>query len=297
MGGDYVFDAPTEVWEAFLRLGKMAEADVHFAPHIPEGGLVRALQSVIERLERAPVAVRIAEPRTRKPLEVVVGADDLRHYIRNHGAFMGETERENLANWPRHVLELYHGDYRYLAARSWELRTDPGKEVQPMLWGFSLSLGSTPERDAELRADPVRRWLGDLNLRGHGVREIAPVSVMGGDWRTGWNVDVPVLLINGDIDWYTSIESARRARKFLRNGHLMTVHGGSHCPEANPDELPALLPQRTAEIFGFVEADFATTTPEEYFRRLPEAVTLPPMRFSLPTGSSLYEQWRDRHDD
>jgi pimeloyl-ACP methyl ester carboxylesterase len=285
---DYAYDSPKWLWASMARLAKSAEADPALAGRIPRGGLLAALQGVIERLEKEPVTVAIEDPQSGKPVRITVGADDLREQITS-GGFMGDGPDESLGNWPRFILELHSGDYRLLAARSWEQRREASSRD---LIGALIdnSLGITAKRDAQLRAEPEARWLGDINDYYHNTRDITPTPKVGDDFRADWPIEVPVLLVNGDLDWSTPVENARHARKFLKRGHLVEVRGGTHC-----DEEYTMAEERPGEmekINAFIDVDFAKTTPESYFKTLPDVVEYPAIRFAAPgNGPALYEQW------
>lgn len=287
---DYAYDSPKWLWASFARLAKRAEADPTLVNDIPEGGLMTALQSVIERLERRPETVTIEDPGSGNRISIVLGAEDVRRLLASRRV-LGRTREERLGNWPRFVLEMQRGDLHYAAARTWESRTGR-EEREEQLLIFALidnSLGITAKRDAQLRSEPETRWLGDLNSYYHDTRDIVPTPDVGDAFRADWQIPAPVLLVEGDLDWSTPIENARHLRRFLEHGHLIEVEGGTHCDE-NP-VMAETRPQEMEQIYGFIDADFSRTTPEAYFAGLPKSVTYPPLRFSPMSDPSLYEQW------
>jgi pimeloyl-ACP methyl ester carboxylesterase len=291
---DYAYDSAKWLWASMERLAKQAEADPALAGRIPRGGLLAALQGVIERLEKEPVTVAIEDPQDGRPVHVTLGADDLREQI-SSGGFMGDERDDSLGNWPLFILELHAGDYRLLAARSWEQRREASSRD---LIGALIdnSLGITAKRDAQLRAEPEERWLGDLNDFYHNTRDITPTPKVSDDFRADWPIEVPVLLVNGDLDWSTPVENARHARKFLKRGHLVEVRGGTHCDEEYT--MARELPGEMEKINAFVDVDFAKTTPESYFETLPGSVEYPAIRFAVPGSPTLYERWlRARRED
>lgn len=287
---DYTFDDPKAVWASIVRLAQQAEADSTFSKHVPSSGLIAALQRTMRRLETQPVKVRIEEPRTNRPIDVVVGADDLRELVRNPNAFASGSRLQSLANWPRFIVEVAAGDYRYLAAKTAELRMQT--RSRPLI-GLLIdnSLDITAARDASLVAAPEARWLGDINQDYRDTRALTPTGRVGDDFRADWPIDVPVLLINGDLDWSTPIESARHLLGFLKEGHLVEIGGGTHCTELS--EVMAQQPASMRRLYSFIDADFTATPPRKFFGSLPSRLALAPLRFQEPTGNpSLYEQWR-----
>lgn len=285
---DHAYDDPRGLWASMVLLAQRAEADASFSKHVPPGGLMKALQQVLQRLEAKPVQVEIKEPKTGQPLQVVVGADDLRELVRNAYGFARGTRLESLANWPRFLVELYAGDYRYLAAKAYEYRTSTDRDtlILPLI---DNSLGITAKRDAYLRAAPEEKWLGDINDFYHNTRDLTPTRKVDDDFRADWPIDVPVLLVNGDLDWSTPIENARHLRGFLKQGHLIEIAGATHCGETT--ELMSQQPAVMEKIYSFIDADFTAMPASKFFASLPKQAALAPIKFQTPTGPSLYEQW------
>jgi pimeloyl-ACP methyl ester carboxylesterase len=281
---DYAYDSPKWLWASMSRLAASAEADTHLAPFLPSDGLMEAFKEIVERLEKKPVTVVIADPDGNKH-EVSVGPHDLMTAIRHS---FGESRRESFANWPRYILEMHGGDYRYLAALAWQARSRGGRTT---MIGYLIdnSLGITAGRDKKLLDEPEARWLGDINAWYRDTRDLTPTPVVDDDFRANWPIDVPVLLVNGDLDWSTPLENAQTFLRSLEQGHLVTVKGGGHCPIGV--ELAELMPEAAEEIRSFVDADFLTGSAAGFFETLPDEISLPPFEFSRPVGPSLYDQW------
>ena len=74
---------------------------------------------------------------------------------------------------------------------------------------------------------PEARWLGDINDFYHNTRELTPTPTVNDEFRGDSQIDVRVLLINGDLDWSTPIET-QHLRRHLKRGHLVSVAGGTH---------------------------------------------------------------------
>jgi pimeloyl-ACP methyl ester carboxylesterase len=288
---DYAYDSPDDVWSSLARLARSAEADPRLAGQIPAEGLIKAVETVIERLEQHPVDVVIDDPNTGKEITIAIGLDDLRPLLASALHFKKGTKRQNLAHWPRFIIEIYRGDYRYLAAQVLQSRRQPARETMIVAL-IDNSLGITEARDARMRAEKGSRWLGDINDYYRNTRDLVPTPNVGDAFRADWEISIPVLLLNGDTDWSTPLENAIHARGYLRQGHLVTVQGGTHCTEN--DELPELLPQVAQQVFGFVDADFSRSSPKKFFATLPRTVTYPPIEFASPAGVTLYEEWQEQ---
>lgn len=288
---NYAYDSPAHLWKGIGRLAQAAQADPGLAPHlVPD--LPTMLQAVIERLERQPVSVKISNPTDGREVEVALGAEDLRQNLRNVTGLMGgDTERGNLANWPRFIIELYRGDYRYLAAMVLHGRLQ-GSRAQLIGLLIDNSIGITAQRDAQLLAEPERRWLGDVNAAYHDTRDLTPTPGVGDALLANLKTDIPLLLIAGQWDWSTPPENVQEVRPLLSQAHVVTVEEGTHCTEYT--EMPALLPAESERLYSFVDADFARESPQQVFGRIPGRVALPALRFNPPEGPSLYEQWLAR---
>ncbi|MBL8264791.1 alpha/beta fold hydrolase [Steroidobacter sp.] len=283
---DYAYDSPAWLWASMERLAKQADADPTLKKHLPKGGVMEVLRTVITRLEAKPATVAFLPPGKTEEVRITVGAEDLRQTLQDAP---GTSARDELTNWPRMLLEMYAGDYRYLAAKSWERRSGGAGEplILPLI---DNSLGITAARDAKLLAEPEARWLGDINDFYHNTRDITPTPRVDDAFRADWRLEMPVLLTNGDLDWSTPIENAKHARGFLAQGHLVEIGGATHCTET--PELPELLPDLLAKLNQFYEVDFAKTPATDYFKTLPSSVSYPTLKFRAPTAPSTFDEWR-----
>lgn len=286
---DYAYDSPKWLWASLTRLAGMAESDPAFAKHVPPGGLMAALQGVLQDLEKQPRAVVVEDPATGKSLTVKLGADDLRQLIATRSAF-GRTREEFIATWPLFILEMHRGDYRYAAALSWQRNRRSARTEALIVPLIDNSIGITALRDAKLLAEPEARWLGDINAMYRNTRDITPTARVDDAFRADWQIEVPVLLLNGTLDWSTPVENARHAKNFLKQGHLIEVVGGTHCDEGVV--MARDLPEDLERINGFIDADFESTPPAKFFATLPDVVSYPAVTFARPSARSLYERWR-----
>lgn len=284
---DYGYDSPRWLWASLERVATPAEADADLAPHIPDGGLLEALKTVIQRLEAAPVDVSITIG--GEDVVVPVTADDLRGLLTSL-SLNRRRPNENLAQWPRFILEMHGGDYRFLAAR---VASDRAREraealILPLI---NHSVGISADRAARLRAEPEAAWVGDLNVRERVARASALTPQVDDDFRADRRVDIPTLLIAGDYDWSTPVENAEHLAGLLDVGHLVEVRGGRHCTETNHGELAAQRGEATAQLYSFVDADFVRSTPQAFFATLPDTISLAPIDFAPPSGVAMYEEW------
>ncbi|HNP35543.1 MAG TPA: alpha/beta hydrolase [Woeseiaceae bacterium] len=279
---DYAYDSPKWLWASMQRLAESAEADPQFAPLVPPDGLMAALVDVIARLEAKPVEIEFTGP-TGNEISITIGAYDLQRELRSS---FGETNRERYENWPRFILELYNGDYRYLAVLAWQSRNPSRLPMIELL--IDNSLGISAHRDEELLQQREARWLGDINASYRNTRDLTLTPVVDDNFRANQEIAVPVLLVNGDLDWSTPLENAKALLPSLQKGHLVTVTGAGHCPF---EELEELMPDAADNLYAFIDADLSGGKDKSFFDELPDEITLPQFAFKRPVGPSLYDEW------
>lgn len=257
---DHGFDMPTQVMAALERIAADADRAPELAPYLPPGGVMAAVRALIKRFEAGPVRVTI--PGEREP--VVLGLEDLQSWL---------VPDDDAADWPAFVLTLYRGHYedwakKELASRRGPLFTTP---INPLI---DSSIGASPARIRELRADPAQKFLGDWQAGPHlGSRAAWPTKDIG-ELRAFVRSDIPLVMIQGDWDTSTPIENMQTQARYFTHAHTIAVHRGEHAP---PSRLAREDPAAFAAIVEFFRSGSTT--------KLPHELTLATPRFTLPAQS------------
>ncbi|MEM6538661.1 MAG: alpha/beta hydrolase [Pseudomonadota bacterium] len=286
---DFAYDSSKWLWASMARLAVQAEADPDLAPSIPEGGLMKALETVITRLKEKPVTVSVVDPRNGGEVDVTLGADDLRlGAVRYFSSFRQGSDLKNLAVWPHFILDMYEGDYRALAMMALFSRREltAGILIGPLI---DNSLGISDARDELLANEKERDWI-DANWFYRSTRTVKAAPEVDPSFRDDYEIDTPILLVSGDWDWSTPIENAEYIEPFLKMGKLVTVEGATHCPLGEADQAVAQAPEMVSKLHEFIDGDFKDDTAlASYLDSLPDAITLKPLDFAGRDGMNVYD--------
>ncbi|MGX5729615.1 alpha/beta fold hydrolase [Pseudoxanthomonas beigongshangi] len=255
---DFGYDMPSPLLATMQRIAFEADRDPGLAAYLPRGGLMAAIDRLLERFTRQPITVDLQDGGA----PVVIGLPDLQASLL---AEAGTPE-----TWPAFVLSLYHGHYT-----AWARDVAAGRRARPYtLIGplIDTSLGITPAREFQLRHDPARAYVGEGGFAPYlAAAPRWPTPDLGDDYRQLRPIDVPVLMVHGDWDTSTPIENMQAQLPYLRNGRAIVIHRGGH------DGVFYQLrnePKAKAAVHHFLRTG--------EFGDLPAEVTLPPPAFARP---------------
>ncbi len=221
-GPDHTYDHPGHLWNVYERVAEEAEAAPEFSGVIPEGGLVQAMISIMERLASDPFTVTVPDPDTGAPVEVL--------FSKNAPAGLGLARgfSGGLESWPADVIALHNGDFRAAAEAAVQGWGGGGRNYRTASY-FVLDCGSgiTPERLAEYDADPASGFLGRMNW---GYRAGCPVwdSDLGNEFRQNFETEIPTVIVHGTWDTSTPYENALELIPFFKNSKFIPVLRGPH---------------------------------------------------------------------
>ncbi len=279
---DHNYDDPQGIWEVFEKIEAYAQQDPNVSRSLPKIGLVEAFKTVIERLERHPETVVLKGFDDGRDVTIVVGADDLRFNKLNPRVQSYSAEIES---WPKYITEMYHGDFRYLAMLSYgRIYNSSSLMIDPLV---NNSLGISKKREAILKKRPAVKWLGDINQHYTATRDICPSPKVEDAFRLHKVHDIPLLLIQGDMDLSTPYDNATFLMETLNKGHLLTIKRGFHNAKR---ALIFANRELTDSVYEFMNIDFEHTEFEAFKKQLPKEFTLPEFQFWPIQGESLYEK-------
>ncbi len=269
-GPDHTYDHPGHSWKVYERVAAEAEAAPELTGVIPVGGLIRALESVIDRADKQPWKVTVTDSESGEKQEVLFDGETVRSIARGYSG--------GLASWPADVINLYGGDF-LPAARSLVRRYESGGRRSTTASFFMLDCGSgiTEERLAEFLADPAANVFRRMNW--HYIQG-CPVwgSDLGDAFRQNFETEIPTVIAHGTWDTSTPYENALELIPYFKNSTFIPIIRGPH------GAIRAAM--KSSEEFTAGILHFAATGDTS---KLPEVVEMPPVEWTIPEAE-LKEQ-------
>ena len=280
---DFGWDSPQGVWKVFQRLDKRVQK--HAASksiELPDSPVTTAIMNVVNRLQEDTVDVEGKAPGKESRL-VEIGLRDFRNLLRQ-GINARKESRQSLQNFPKFVMELDQENYEFLAGK---IASTPRRPIAGLLQPILIdnSLGISDARLKELDAEPANRWLGDINLIYRTSRKHTPTRVVPDEFRK-LKTDIPILMIQGDLDLSTPFENATAQLADCSNAHLIRIVGGTH---GAVNEAMSHDEKFLDNMTQFLNADLSDDQKVSDLN-FPETFDLPPLEFNLGE-KSLYQQW------
>jgi pimeloyl-ACP methyl ester carboxylesterase len=219
-GPNHTYDHPGYLWNVYKRVAEEAENAPALKGLIPEGGLVKAIQTVIKRVEENPFKVTVTNPGTNESQDVLFDAVSIKRLARGYS--------RGLPGWPSDVITLYNGDFSKAAERAVRRYQNSGRSFRTAsYWMLDSGSGITQERLAEYKADPAVKIIG---LGSWGYIAGSPVwgSDLGDKFRQNFENDIPTVIVQGTWDTSTPYENALELVPYFKNSKFIPVIRGPH---------------------------------------------------------------------
>ncbi|WP_372751661.1 alpha/beta hydrolase [Labilibaculum sp.] len=218
-GVDHTYDHPGHTWNVYKRMAKEAESSEELKGYIPECGLIRAVEIIVERLTENPVTVKVKNPVTNKMQKVLFDGHSAKQLSRGYS--------NSLEAWPSDIITMYNGDFTKAAEKAVKKYNNSGRSFKTASY-YMLDCGSgiTAERLKEYMADPANKVLET----GWGYRNGCPCweSDNGDEFRTNFETNIPTLIVQGTWDRSTPYENALELAPYFKDLKFVTLKRGPH---------------------------------------------------------------------
>lgn len=262
-GPNHTYDHPGHLWNVYKRVAKEAMSAPELKGLIPEGGLIKAIETVIKRAEEKPFKVTVTNPETNESQDVLFDGVSIKRLARGYS--------QGLPAWPADVITLYSGDFSKAAERVVREYQNSGRSFRTAsFWMLDCGSGITQERLAEYKADPAVKIIG---LGSWDYLVGCPVwgSDLGDEFRQNFETDIPTVIVHGTWDTSTPYENALELIPYFKNSKFIPVIRGPH------GAIRAAM--RASEKFRKGIMHFAGTGD---MSDLPDEVEMPPVKWIVP---------------
>ncbi len=261
-GPDHTWDHPGWLWNVYKRVAREAEASGQLADSIPEGGLIKAIETLVDRAEQEPFTVTLDKGSTTESM-VLIDGHAMRRLARGYTG--------GLRSWPANVIEMHNGDFdraaRMLLIRSRMRRRDYSTASY---WMLDSGSGITAARRAEFESDPAMDIIGSTFWQYSAGSPVWETD-LGDEFRQDFKTDIPTVIVHGTWDTSTPYENALELAPCFENRKFVTVQRGSHAALA---EARRIDPEFRNAIMQFVASGDMSG--------LPDQLELPPARWARP---------------
>jgi pimeloyl-ACP methyl ester carboxylesterase len=220
-GPDHMERLPGDFQDVLEKIDLLVKQTPLLAERLPT--FLGAIQIVMEKLDRDPIAVETVDPARGDRRTVKVGKFDLQCFTRNLLA-----SGEQISRLPGIYLAMLQGDFHELAASSLTSR----RSAAPPAVDFTMrcSSGGSAARREKIRSQSEKTLLGEVaDFPIPDVCDAWGVSDLGPNFRAPVASRVPVLLVSGTLDAHTPVANAKEVLAGFPNGHHLIVDGGAHC--------------------------------------------------------------------
>lgn len=256
-GPDHTYDHPGHYWNVYKRVAEEAEKAPALKGLIPKGGLIKAIETVIERVEKKPFKVTV------QGQDILFNGEYIKRFATGYS--------RGLTAWPSDVITLYNGDYSKaaeIAVRRYKISRR--RFTTASYWMLDCGSGITAKRLTEYNADPSLKIIGRKNW---GYTAGCPVwgSDLGDEFRQNFETEIPTVIVHGTWDTSTPYENALELIPYFKNSKFIPVIRGPH------GAIRAAV--RVSKKFHKGIMHFAATGD---MSELPDKVEMPPVEWIIP---------------
>jgi pimeloyl-ACP methyl ester carboxylesterase len=220
-GPDETVKLPSAYDTHFRKLAAMVAADPAVSEKVPD--LIALYQSVLERLEREPMLVKLEVAGEDAEVEVPIGPFGLQFILVRD---IGDTN--DLPVFPRLLYSIEQGDPSLL---QWFVRKRYGLRAYPTLtFTMDYASGCPPERLERIQVQAKTSLLGNVMnaFWMPAVHEVWRMPVLSDAFRAPLVSGVRTLFLSGTLDANTPPYQAERMRWGMRNAIHLVQHDGGH---------------------------------------------------------------------
>lgn len=218
------------------RLSKLIAQDPTVGAKVPD--FAGMLKRLLDRLEKEPVTVSVADAKKRQPVDVKVGKFGLQWLIVRD---LGDTN--DLPNFPAFLYTIDRGDYSMLSRLVERRFNEYSARMPVMTLVMDASSGATRERDARIAKEAKTALLGNvMNFPFPEVGEVLGNHDLGDEFRSPIRTDVPTLFISGSLDNNTpSFQADEVRRQFKHSAHVVVENAGHESMLDQPQIRQAIV--------------------------------------------------------
>ncbi|MFK8014657.1 MAG: alpha/beta fold hydrolase [Gammaproteobacteria bacterium] len=223
-GPDHTFDRPTGVKQALEKIAASAEQSDRYQSQMPDDGLLKAYQKVIDAADASPIEASFVDEDTQERITIQIDGDGFRKLttgIRRPPVYFYAA-----SEWPEEILEVIKGNYAEAARRlhyawTWNGQDHAAETI------IECSSGVSTQRREAIANDPALQLLAMPGLIDDGICDVWGDTVIPMDTST-FSSTVPTVLIHGTWDLATPFENSDAVRRIFSNHHFIEIEGGFH---------------------------------------------------------------------
>lgn len=224
-GTDNLLKLPS-VWDSQIRrLSRLAAEDSNVGKIVPD--MEALTRRVMERLERNPVTVAIADKRANRQVNLRVGKIGLQTLIRGD-----LSDARAFAGLPALLYTIEQGDYSILTRRMEQLYNGFGSSAMSL--ATDCAAGWSAKRLSQANKEARTALMSNVNLQWKPeICRLTGGANLGSNFRSRIRSTLPTLFVSGTLDPNAPSSQAEEARRGFPNSVHLIVENAGH------ESLPA----------------------------------------------------------